>query len=151
MVQQLEAPVAQTTPVHTRIRGIDMARALAIVGMVMVHIGPQRLPGGGVVGAAYRAPHGRAAIGFIVLAGIGVSLLAGARTRGRRTDATTRLVWRALLLFPAGIALQTLEINVAVILQYYAVYFLVAAAAMRLSDRGLLWLAAASATLGPAA
>lgn len=126
-----------------------MARALAIVGMVMVHIGPVRDAGGGLLGAAYRTTHGRASIGFIVLAGIGVSLLAGDRSATRLAGATTRLMWRALILFPAGLALQTLDINVAVILQYYAVYFLVAAAAMRLDDRALVLLAATSATVGP--
>lgn len=146
---QLDAPVTSPSPVRTRIRGIDLARALAIVGMVMVHIGPVRDAGGGVLGAAYRATHGRAAIGFIVLAGLGVSLLAGDRSAGRLEHATTTLAWRALILFPAGLALQTLDTNVAVILQYYAVFFLVAAAAMRLSDRGLVLVAATSVTVGP--
>jgi peptidoglycan/LPS O-acetylase OafA/YrhL len=62
-----------------RVRGIDVARALAVVGMVMVHIGPVRMEGSGLVGAAYRLPHGRASILFVVVAGIGVSLLAGDR------------------------------------------------------------------------
>lgn len=128
-----------------------MARALAIVGMVMVHVGPQELPGGGLVGAAYRSSHGRAAIGFIVLAGIGVSMLAGDRAPPRLAGASLRLTWRAVLLLPAGLALQALDINVAVILQYYAVYFVVAIVALRLTDRGLVRVVAASATLGPAA
>lgn len=126
-----------------------MARALAIVGMVMVHIGPVRTGGGGVAGAAYRAPHGRAAILFIVLAGIGVSLLAGDRSAERRNRAGLVLGWRALVLLPAGLALQELDVNVAVILQYYALYFVVGAGLVRLSDRGLLVVAAASALLGP--
>ena len=126
-----------------------MARALAIVGMVMVHIGPVRTVGGGVAGAAYRAPHGRAAILFIVLAGIGVSLLAGDRSAERLDRASLQLGWRVLVLLPAGLALQELDVDVAVILQYYAVYFVVAVGLMRLSDRSLLVLAAASALLGP--
>lgn len=150
-MQQLEAPVLRAAPARTRIRGIDVARALAIVGMVMVHVGPRDLAGGGAIGAAYRATHGRAAIGFIVLAGIGVSLLVGDRSRSRLDSATVGLGWRALVLFPAGLALQTLDVNVAVILQYYAVYFLVAVVAMRLPDRWLAILAAASATLGSGA
>lgn len=126
-----------------------MARALAIIGMVMVHIGPRDLSGGGLSGAAYRSTHGRAAIVFIVLAGIGVSLLVGDRSPDRVTGAWMRLGWRTLVLLPAGLALQTLDIDVAVILQYYAVYFLVAIAVLELSDRALLTLAACSATLGP--
>ena len=145
-----EAPTRISTPVRLRINGIDMARALAMVGMVMVHIGPQEAADPGLAAAAYRSAHGRAAILFIVLAGIGVSLLIGDRSTARLETATTRLAWRAVVLLPAGLALQTLEINVAVILQYYAVYFLLATALMRLSDRLLLLAAALSATLGPA-
>lgn len=140
---------AAPTPVRTRIRGIDMARALAIVGMVMVHIGPQDTPAPGLAAAAYRASHGRASILFVVLAGVGVSLLAGDRSKSRVTSTSGRLAWRALLLLPAGVWLQTLDVNVAVILQYYAVYFVVAIAALRLPDRWLLAAAAACATVGP--
>jgi hypothetical protein len=135
-----------------------MARGMAIIGMVMVHIGPQELSGGGIVGAAYRSSHGRAAILFIVLAGIGVSLLAGWRAApaddppdAPRAGTAARLWWRALILLPAGLLLQALPTNVAVILQYYAVYFVVASGLMRLGDRALLAVAGGSATLGPLA
>lgn len=55
------------------------------------------------------------------------------------------------MLFPLGLALQAMssESGIAVILQYYAVYFLVAAAAARLSNRWLLGLAAAMVVAGP--
>jgi uncharacterized membrane protein len=156
-------PVAVRQPaavVRSRLRGIDVARGIAIIGMVMVHIGPQDLPDGGVVGAAYRSPHGRASILFIVLAGIGVSLLtasrhgaaddiAGSPSRRWLQAAAPRLWWRALVLLPIGLALQSLPVNVAVILQYYAVYYVVASGVMRLGDRAVLAIAAASATLGP--
>jgi uncharacterized membrane protein len=144
--------------VRSRLRGIDVARGLAIVGMVMVHIGPQDVSAGGVVGAAYRSPHGRASILFIVLAGIGVSLLSASRDRAMRDDdaphallegPAPRLWWRALVLLPIGLALQSLPVNVAVILQYYALYFIIASGLLHLGDRALLAVAAASATLGP--
>jgi uncharacterized membrane protein len=150
------------TPVQSRLRGIDIARGVAIIGMVMVHVGPQDLPGAGLIGAAYRSSHGRAAILFIVLAGIGVSLLAGgpgrplesrpggAPARRRLEGTATRLWWRALVLLPFGLALQSLPTNVAVILQYYAVYFVIASGLMRLGDRALLGVAAVSATASPA-
>ena len=90
--------------------------------MVMVHIGPARLLGGGLVGEAYRISHGRASILFVVIAGIGVSLLArgrGPRAGERTWQATAlRLAWYSLLLLPLGLALQTLGTGVAVILQY---------------------------------
>lgn len=138
-----------TRPVGDRVRGIDVARGVAILGMVMVHIGPVRAEGFGSLGAAYRLPHGRAAILFVVVAGIGISLLAGDRTRERLRGTVARLGWRALILLPAGLALTTLPHPVAVILHYYAFYFLVAVVALWLSDRMLLWLAGAFAVFGP--
>jgi hypothetical protein len=141
--------------VLSRLRGIDMARCVAIIGMVMVHIGPQDLTGGGFVGAAYRSSHGRSAILFIVLAGIGVSLLSGWSARGAGSDAgdlrpntprpgtTARLWWRALILLPAGLMLQSLPTNVAVILQYYAV----AASSATLGPVVLVWLQQTAPTL----
>jgi uncharacterized membrane protein len=156
---------AAPAPVQSRLRGIDMARGIAIIGMVMVHIGPQDLQDSGLIGAAYRSSHGRAAILFIVLAGVGVSLLTGSgrgrapasRWAGmgvdlpRRRGAATRLWWRALILLPFGLGLQELPTNVAVILQYYAVFFVIASGLMYLGDRVLIAIAACSATLGPIA
>lgn len=132
-----------------RIRGVDAARALAIVGMVMVHVGPTGTSG--LAGTAYGLTHGRASILFVLLAGVGVSLLAGDGSARRVTGTRLRLLWRALLLFPLGLWLQTLDTNVAVILQYYAVYFLVAVLALRLPDRWLVGLAGGLALAGPLA
>lgn len=133
----------------SRIRGIDLARAIAILGMVMVHIGPVRMDGFGALGAAYRLPHGRAAILFVVVAGIGISLLAGDRTRDRLRRTIARLGWRALVLLPAGLALATLPHSVAVILHFYAFFFLIATVTLWLSNRVLLILAASFALVGP--
>lgn len=151
-VQQIEthpSVPADTAPPPRRVLGIDMARGVAIIGMVMVHIGPQDASRDDLLAMAYRSPHGRASILFIVLAGIGVSLLTADRSPTRLRTTTRRLWWRALVLLPIGLFLQALPINVAVILQYYAVYFLVAATLARTRDRTLLIVAAAGATLGP--
>lgn len=134
----------------SRILGVDSARAVAIVGMVAIHIGPQEMSDGGLLGAAYRSAHGRASVLFVVLAGIGVSLLAGDGGPARLERTGNQLLWRAAVLLPIGLALQALPINVAVILQYYAVYFLVALVAVRWPDRWLWIGAGASALVGPA-
>jgi hypothetical protein len=133
---------------RSRILGIDAARALAIIGMVMVHIGPTD-PTGGIAATLYGATHGRASVLFVVLAGLGVSLLAGDRSRPRMRRAWQRLAWRTLVFLPLGLWLQTLDHNVLVILQYYALYYLVAAAAAHLPDRALLLGAGVLATVGP--
>lgn len=139
-----------SSAVSGRIQGVDLACTIAIVGMVMVHIGPIRLDGFGLVGAAYRLPVGRASILFIVVAGIGVSLLAGDRSRERLRGTSARLLWRALVLLPLGLALQALDTPIAVMIRYYAVYFVTAIVGVRLGSRTLAWTAAATALLGPA-
>ena len=127
-----------TTPPSRRIRGLDVARALAIIGMVMVHFGPSNIDVDDPTGFVYETSHGRASILFIVLAGVGVSLLAGDRSETRLAGTTRRLIYRSVVLFPMGMALQSLDTRVAVILQYYAVFFLIALAVVRLRDRVLL-------------
>ncbi len=128
-----------------RITGIDLARCLAIFGMFAVHVGPTDADG--LLGAFYRLPHGRASLLFVLVAGVGVSLLA-ASTRTSPMQARSKLVWRAVLLLPLGLALQELDHGAAVILQDYAVLFVVAILLLALPDPGLLGLAAVALPLG---
>jgi uncharacterized membrane protein YeiB len=132
-------------PVRPRIQGIDLARALAILGMLAVHIGPTDIDG--LAGTLYALPHGRAAILFGLVAGVGVSLLVASRTTSP-LEARVKLLWRAAILLPLGLWLQRLDHNIFVILQDYALLFLVAIAVIGLADRWLLVLAGLSATLG---
>ncbi|MFO7311785.1 MAG: DUF418 domain-containing protein [Bacillota bacterium] len=130
-----------------RLLGVDVARALAIIGMLMVHFGPVDAPG--LAGALYALPYGRASVLFVLVAGVGVSLLA--RSGRSREDVARRLIWRALVLFPLGLWLQSLDHRVLVILQEYAVLFLLAAAVLDFPDAALLGLAGVSAAAGPVA
>lgn len=113
--------------------------------MFNTHFGPFRDPEERVT---WLLLHGRAAILFLVVAGVGVSLL----TRGtpQRSLAGLRIGSRAVVLLPLGLALQMLDHHILVILQYYAIYFVIAALALRLGDRVLLTSAAAVALGGPA-
>jgi len=129
-----------------RVAGIDLARALAIIGMLMVHVGPTNRDD--PLGVAYALPHGRASVLFMLLAGVGVSLLAASR-RAVPGGFTTQLVWRALLLFPLGLALQHVAAGQNVILATYALMFLVAIGLARLGDRAMVVLAAILAVAGP--
>lgn len=134
----------------TRLRGIDAARAIAIVGMVMVHFGPTG-PEADLLDRLYGVTHGRASILFVVLAGVGVSLLAGDRSPRRLRSAWAKLAFRTAVLLPLGLALQELDTNVLVILQYYALYFVVAGAVLPLGDRAVLALAGTLVAAGPVA
>jgi uncharacterized membrane protein YeiB len=126
--------------------GVDVARALAIIGMVMVHVGPTAAEG--AAGRIYALPHGRASLLFVLVAGVGVSLLASSRTTGPFRFRAT-LLWRAALLLPVGLALQRLDHGASVILQTYAVLFVVAMVAETLPDRWLLTSAGVASLIGP--
>lgn len=138
------------TAAKHRMLGLDVARALAIIGMVMVHFGPTG-PEEGLADHLYGVTHGRASILFVVLAGIGVSLLAGDRSPARLRSSAGRLAFRALLLLPLGLALQELDVNVLVILQYYALYFVFAFLVVPLGERLVLAVAVGAVVAGPVA
>lgn len=130
-----------------RLSGLDLARALAMIGMLMVHIGPTHLDD--LAGRLYALPHGRASILFMLVAGVGVSMLAASR-RLAWGGTAARLAWRALLLFPLGLALQALDpTGPHVILQTYALLFVLAVGLVHLPGRALLVLAASAAVAGP--
>lgn len=133
-----------------RLLGVDVARALAVAGMVMVHFGPYPAPES-LAGALYYLPEGRASVLFVSLAGVGIALLSGRRAGGHQARTSTRgkLLFRALLLLPLGLWLQRLDHGVLVILQYYAVFFVLAALTFGLSGRKLLTGAATALLVGP--
>jgi len=132
-----------------RIIGLDIARAFAIIGMVLVNFkiamgaeenGPQWLRS---VAALF---NGRAAATFVVLAGVGASL--GSRRARENCDpelqhrAQVTLAKRALFLFVIGWAFFPLW--PADILHYYGVYLAIGSILLFASSKRLLALAAAS-------
>jgi uncharacterized membrane protein YeiB len=122
--------------------------------MVMIHFGPNPRPYT-FLGDLYGVSHGRASVLFALLAGVGVALLVGGRSRGQPTTrrpiflARGRLIFRGALLLPLGLWLQQLDHGAYVILQYYAVYFLFAALVLTLPDRWLLVGGTAVLVVGP--
>lgn len=113
-----------------------------MVGMVIAHYVEQDAATG--LGRTVRDfVDGRAMPLFVLLGGIGVTLLT---TRSEAPDVA--LLTRAMILFPLGLWLQEATTDIAIILQYYAVFFLMAVWLRRLSDRALLWLAVAVTVAG---
>ena len=108
----------------------------------MVHVAP---PLGGDAGW-YSISYGQASTLFAVVAGIGIEL---SSRRGPATEHRARLVWRALWLTPVGIALSLIGTPVAVILQYYALWFLLAAPVLRWSTRALATVTGVGLAVGP--
>ncbi|MEX0886097.1 MAG: DUF418 domain-containing protein [Phycisphaeraceae bacterium] len=145
---ELADPPAE--PGRRRIGGLDAARALAIVGMVMVHFGPGSPPPITWLDWSYGLARGRASLLFVLLAGIGMTLLAGNRDLARLRRAWPRLAVRIAVLLPLGLSLQLLDIGPLVILHFYAIYFLLAIPALLASDRLLLTASALLAVVGPA-
>lgn len=135
-----------------RIPGIDLARGLAVLGMLAAHlITIDRLvwtdpsTWAGLV-------QGRSSILFATLAGVSIGLVTGGERpfEGERmTTARMRLVVRAFLLWVLGVALIATGAPVIVILPAYAILFLLAIPFTRLSPRTLLLLAAGLALVTP--
>lgn len=122
-----------------RVVGVDVARCVALVGMMAVHI----LPGvvAGEVTAVQQLAGGRASALFAVLAGVSLVLMAGRRTplRGRAWWAYfAGVLVRSLWIGTAGLLLGELETGIAVILAYYAVLFVLAAPFLALPTRPLV-------------
>lgn len=127
----------------SRLLAVDIARAAALLGMVVVNVGP--LEGTGPAAWVILAAHGRASILFVLLAGLGVGLLLGSG----RPRATASLLVRGVVLLVGGLALQLLDHEVNVILPMYAALFLVAILVVRVPDRVLLGVAIGGVVLGP--
>jgi hypothetical protein len=117
----------EALPPGRRIAGIDVARGLAVLGMMTAHVGPE--PGGGPPGDGFlRLADGRPAALFVVLAGISLALLSGGVRPAVGRDlarARARIVGRALVVLVIGLALDALGTPVLVILPTYAVLFAV--------------------------
>lgn len=127
----------------SRLIGIDVARGLALLGMMVIHILPAS-DADGAITTAWSLSAGTSAGLFAVVAGVGIALSTGRRERlvGQRwAGAATSLVVRALLIGSLGLLLGRLVAadSAAVILPYYALLFLFAIPLLRLSAG---WLAA---------
>ncbi|WP_139978161.1 heparan-alpha-glucosaminide N-acetyltransferase domain-containing protein [Nocardioides litoris] len=133
-----------------RLVGIDLARCLALLGMMATHVLDARTPGGDV-SASHWLASGRASALFAVLAGVSIALVSGRGTPvvgGQRLRVSAALVVRAVLVGAIGLLLGTLDTGIAVILTYYAVLFVLALPFLGLTARPLLavavaWVAAA--------
>lgn len=134
-----------------RVLGVDVARGLALLGMMSVHIFPAVGPDG--------SPHpshviaaGRSAALFAVLAGVGLALATGGQERyaGRQLwAARAEVLVRAGLLMGLGLLLGRVDSPPLVILAYYGLLFVVAIPCLGLAPRTLAVLAVVSATVVP--
>jgi uncharacterized membrane protein YeiB len=125
-------------PAPGRIVGLDVARCLALLGMVAVHV----LPDDDV---AHDLAHGRAAALFAVLLGVTLAFLVD------RKGGWAGVVVRAVLIATLGLALGEVESGLAVILTYYGVLLLLGLLFVGLQVRSLLVLAGCWVVAAPIA
>ncbi|WP_395373996.1 heparan-alpha-glucosaminide N-acetyltransferase domain-containing protein [Marinicella sp. W31] len=106
-----------------RLLGLDLARLLALIGMVVVNFNVVMLPAAVFDQSSGLAQllQGRAAATFVILAGIGLGLMSQHQNRNRFTRQSIKRI-----LFLCVLGLLNLLIFPADIIHYYAFYFLLA-------------------------
>ncbi|GAA3046471.1 hypothetical protein GCM10017562_05180 [Streptomyces roseofulvus] len=130
---------------------MDLARALAVSGMYVVHIGPPLSSTHGVGTWVRYLADGHSSVLFATLAGFSLMLIAGRREpktglAGRQAKA--RIALRAVILLALGTVLAR-EYGGVIILGFYGVYFLLALPLLRLSAKALAITAAGLALVTP--
>ncbi len=164
-IEQSEDPVA---PAHSqasfrtrlqnfgrppRVMGLDLARGLAILGMVVAHLDmPEEVDlfAPGTWGAL---ANGRSSLLFALLAGISISFMTGGRSRPSAAELPQirlAMLGRGAFIFAIGLVLELLNTPIAVILTIYGVLYVAAIPFLRWSAGKLLVLSVICAVLGPA-
>ncbi|GAA4474360.1 heparan-alpha-glucosaminide N-acetyltransferase domain-containing protein [Rhodococcus olei] len=135
-----------------RLTGVDLARGLAVLGMIAVHSLDDYTEGGEPT-LSYTISAGHASAMFAVLAGVAIAFLSGRRRlpRGPRSyGVAAALAARAVVIGVIGLTLGYTDIEYGVvILTYYAVMFLLAVPLVYLSTRALAVIAVLGAALTP--
>ncbi|MEW6927616.1 heparan-alpha-glucosaminide N-acetyltransferase domain-containing protein [Trueperella pyogenes] len=151
------APVS-TTPqpaaqrFRGRIRGIDLARGLAILGMIWAHVKPIIYEPGTVSYILSEIPSGRSSALFAFLAGISLAILSGRNvtyTGEQLRHAQLRIVGRAVILLAFAAFLSIFPTVIAVILGFYAAWFILAVPFLHWSPKKLGIAAGVVALIGP--
>lgn len=147
------APTSATRSPTRRAMGVDVARAVALIGMIAVHVFPAENDDGGL-SWAFGIFGGRAAALFALLAGVSIAFVEK-RSRGQLYGRTlwadrAALVVRGLLILLIGLLLGHLDTPILTIIPYFGVLFLLALPFYGRSSRLLLIAAALFALLGPA-
>jgi len=133
--------------------GVDVARGIALIGMMAVHVFAT-FDRHGTPTLATVLAEGRSATTFVLVAGVSLAFLSGGQgvVEGRaRTAAAAGIAVRALLIGAIGLLLGYANdaSEIEVILPYYAVLFLIAIPLLGLRPRTLALAAAALIAVAP--
>ncbi|MDO4686665.1 MAG: heparan-alpha-glucosaminide N-acetyltransferase domain-containing protein [Corynebacterium sp.] len=108
------------TTTAVRLHGIDLARALAIIGMVYAHLGPVEMNTLWLqIGDALTT--GFASATFAVLAGVSLSIM----SRNPSPETTHRLLARGVILMAAGTLLELIQSSIYIVLVAIGIIFVV--------------------------
>ena len=135
-----------------RLGGIDLARGLAVLGMIAAHLLVLAPFDWSEPGTWLQVVDGRSSILFAVLAGLSIGLTTGGThpvPAAARPRARGRLAIRAVALWVLGILLILTGVPVYVILPAYAILFLLAMPLIGLRAGSLLVLAGAGLLVMP--
>jgi uncharacterized membrane protein YeiB len=137
----------------SRIAGVDVARGLALIGMMATHVFSASDDNGDPTLSTVVAA-GRSATAFVVVAGVGLAFLSGGRTplQGRhRTAVSAAFVIRALMVGGIGLGLGYLgpANGIDGILPLYGLLFLAAIPLIGSSRSMLIGIAAVLTVVGP--
>lgn len=126
---------AAVTGTNARIDGLDVARAIAVLGMVAAHIGDEGTRGSNAEGWGWLwISHGFPSSLFAVLAGVSMTLMLTRRgsvpvaqvSAEQLTRTRVRVAVRGGLLVVMGVALMLLDTFVAIVLTNLGLAFLIA-------------------------
>lgn len=135
-----------------RVVGLDVARCLALLGMIATHVLPAYTADGTHLSWSAELAGGRASALFAVLAGVTLTLGAGGTrpVHGRVwAGVGAGVVVRAVLVGVLGMALAELDAGIAIILTYYGLLFFLGIGFLALRARTLLALAAGWLVVSP--
>lgn len=133
-----------------RVIGLDVARGLAVIGMFVAHVSAGS--DNPVVSRLISAADGRSSILFATLAGLSLAILSGRMWPYSGPDmlaAKTRILTRAACLVVISGILSMMNEMVALILIYYAVWFVLAIPFLRWRPRNLFIAAGCFWLFGP--
>jgi uncharacterized membrane protein YeiB len=136
-------PLVSEPAQKRRITGLDLARAVALLGMLYAHFGTSALgDNDGWQAQVANFTNGRAMPLFVTLSGCGLTFLLLRSKRPWR-----EMVGRSALLLIVGLSFEIAQ-PVAVILQSYAAYFLLAIPFRKMATKWLLPSAGAFIAIG---
>jgi uncharacterized membrane protein YeiB len=145
-------PAVEFTDTGARLHGIDVARGLAVLGMMAAHVGIRGDFDFGTPATWLGIVDGRSSILFATLAGVSIALMSG-RMRPVTGDdlmrVRLRILIRAVVIFALGGLLTMLATPVGVILEFYAVMFALSLPFLRVHPRQLFALGGVFALLAP--